>query len=254
MAPVMTLLASSLPLPPLVLLPGTLCDARVFAPLLRALQDRFPELSAAVLMTAEHESLREAAEAVLLRAPERFVLLGFSLGGLVALEVALLAPERVRALVLMNVNVVPAPPLTHEARRDAVREAEAIGVGKYVQQRLWPRYVAPRSLENTGLRELVTAMAEEVGHAGFRSQTEAALARRDYRPLAPALRMPALVQAGELDEICPVALQQELAAALGDAAFEVIPGAGHFSLLEEQDAVARSVAGWFHTVFRQEHP
>lgn len=238
-------------LPPLVLLPGTLCDERVFAPLLAALQEEFHGLCANVILSAHHTTMQSAAMDVLAGAPERFALLGFSLGGLLALEMAHLAPERIVGLALLNVNAAPAPMHTHAARHAAVLQAEATGVGEYVRQHLWPSYVAAASQQNAALQDLIADMAQKLGPAAFASQTEAALTRRDYRPLVSALTMPTLVQAGEEDAVCPVAAQQQLAQAFPHATFDVIPDAGHFALLEQQDAVAASVAGWFHNVTQQ---
>src|SRR3712207_9422167 len=74
---------------PLLLLPGTLCDARVFAPLI----ERLPEQPVLIGdMTAE-TTTPALASAVLRRAPARFAVLGFSLGGIVALEMISQAPR-----------------------------------------------------------------------------------------------------------------------------------------------------------------
>ena len=236
-------------LPPLVLLPGTLCDERVFAPLLASLHPHFAEpLSTTVILTAHHTSMRAAAEHVLSLAPPRFALLGFSLGGILALEVALLAPDRVRGLALLSVNAAPAPLSTHAARRAAVLQAQSMGYEHYLRKHLWPNYVAQAAQDNMALRHLLLEMAQHLGHGAFFTQTEAAITRRDYRPLLPTLTMPALVQAGEHDAITSPAAQQETANALANAIFTCIPDAGHFALLEQQDAVAMSVAAWFHIV------
>ena len=239
-------------LPPLVLLPGTLCDERVFAPLLTALCRQFHKLDARVTMTVQHASLRAAAEHVLATAPLQFALLGFSLGGLLALETTLLAPDRVLGLALLNLNPAPPPNGTHASRRAAVLHAQCIGHTAYLRHHLWPNYVAPAAHQNTALQDLLAAMANDLGHTAFDHQTEAALARRDYRPLLSSFTMPTLVQAGELDSVCPAAAQRELAEALPNAVFTPIPNAGHFALLEQQDAVAASVAAWFHTIVQQQ--
>jgi pimeloyl-ACP methyl ester carboxylesterase len=236
--------------PHLVLLPGTLCDKRIFTPLLTRLTKSFhPQpISALTVMTAEHDTLRAAAEAVLCAAPHRFVLLGFSLGGLIALEIALHAPERLIGLALLNVNPASVPPATLAARRQAVLEAQSLGHGCFLRERLWTSYVAPSNRGDTRLQHTLSEMAEVLGHNAFRNQTEAALTRRDYRPLLPSLSMPALVVAGEHDGICPASLQREMAASFPDAQFALIPHAGHFALLEEADAVAVSVAAWIHHI------
>lgn len=238
--------------PPLILLPGTLCDERVFAPLLLALRDRFSNLEAQVMLTADATSVREAAELVLLASPRRFALLGFSLGGIVGLEIALLAPQRVQGLALLSVNAAPAPGLTHASRREAVFQAQATGQAVYLREQLWPRYVADTAREDAEMREMLATMAEELGHEMFRRQTEVALSRRDVRPLLGTLTMPTLVQAGEHDVVCPPAAQREMAETFPQAQFALVANAGHFALLEQQDATAASVAAWFHTVVQQQ--
>ena len=236
---------------PLVLLPGTLCDQRVFAPLLSALRGlRTPPFAATVEVTAQCSTIHAAAEHVLACAPPQFALLGFSLGGIVALETALLARERVLGLALLNVNAAPAPAHMHGARRAAVDCAHTMGLGRFVRAELWKSYVAPASLADEDLQCSIVAMAEDLGGVAFHNQTEAALTRRDYWPVLASLTMPTLVQAGAHDAVCPAVTQQELASALPNAEFSLIADAGHFALLERRDAVATSVAAWLHNVAR----
>ncbi len=233
---------------PLLLLPGTLCDERVFAPLLAGVRARVApaSLDATVVMTPHCTTMRDAAEAVLAAAPPRSALLGFSLGGIVALEIALLAPERVSGLALLDVNAGPAPASIHAARRDAVVQAQTVGHARYVREALWPKYVATRALAQTSLQSLLADMAEALGHEAFHAQTEAALSRPDYRLLLHRITAPTVVIAGEHDELCPAAAQRAMAQALPNAQFTPVADAGHFALLEQQDAVAASVAAWFH--------
>ena len=99
---------------------------------------------------------------------------------------------------------------------------------------------------------LLEGMAESLGHAVFAQQTELALSREDYRSRLATVACPALVLAGAQDKVCPPAAQRELAAALRDCTCVMLPGAGHFALLENPDEVAAAVAAWFHTVERNE--
>ena len=199
-------------------------------------------------MTAEHDTLRAAAEAVLRVAPPRFALLGFSLGGLIALEIAVRAPERLLGLALVNVNPAPVSPASFSGRRQAVFEAESMGMACFLLKKLWTSYVAPLHQADTSLQRTLSEMAEGLGVTAFRNQVEAALTRRDYRPLLPSISTRTLVVAAEHDSICPAALQREMAASLPRAQFALISHAGHFALLEEEDAVTLSVAAWFHHI------
>ncbi len=227
---------------PLVLLPGTLCDARVFEPL----QQRLRDLETRVVLTLGTSSMREAAEHVLTRAPEHFVLLGFSLGGMVAMETALAAPERVRGLALISTTALPVPPALHSTRRAAVEQARTMGTGRFLREELWPQYCG--SVERPELLSLLDDMAESLGHTAYAQQTELALRREDFRPRLRTVTCPVLLLAGAEDKVCPPAAQGALAAALPHGTCVTLPRAGHFALLESPDEVAQSVAAWFHTI------
>ncbi len=56
--------------------------------------------------------------------------------------------------------------------------------------------------------------------------------------------MPVLVVVGAEDRVCPVADSETIAAGVPDARLAVVPGAGHFVVLEAPQAVAAEVAGW----------
>ncbi len=227
---------------PLVLLPGTLCDARVFEPL----QDRLAPLRTQVLQTHQARSLEEAAAQVLERAPQQFALLGFSLGGMVAMEVALRARGRVCALALLSTTPLAVPPERHADRLADVDAARDMGMARFVRERLWPKY-GDGSREEAML-PLLQQMAESLDHTAFALQTEMALRRTDYRTRLKEIHLPSLVIGGTADALCPPAVQHELATSLAGSRLVLLPGAGHFTLLEQPDEVAAAVAAWFHTV------
>src|SRR5689334_19781281 len=84
---------------PLLLLPGLMCDKRIWAPQLAA----FPGAISAAYGGAD--SLPEMARRALAMAPERFSLVGHSMGGRVALEVFRQAPERVERIAIFSTGV-----------------------------------------------------------------------------------------------------------------------------------------------------
>lgn len=231
---------------PLVLLPGTLCDARVFGPLL----ERLAGLTTCIVLTPDAGSLDEAAQAVLRKAPERFALLGFSLGGMIGMELTLRAPARVQGLALISTNPLPVPPERHPFRYAAVNRAQTLPMHKFFHQELWPDYCGTAA--SSSLLPLLQQMAESLGPAVYARQTRMAVSRGDFRPRLAQVTCPALVLAGSDDRICPPETQQQLAAALPHATQVMLPGVGHFPLLERPDEVAVAVAAWFHNVTQNE--
>jgi pimeloyl-ACP methyl ester carboxylesterase len=228
---------------PLMLLPGTLCDARVFAPLAALLPDR--ETVVAEMTGAGSTS--ELASAILSAAPGQFVAVGFSLGGIVALEIAAMAPERVVGLALIASSARPDKPGGAEGRRADMAEARRRGIGPFLLEKLWPRYVATAARTDLALQRLVLDMAESLGPAVFARQTEVAISRADSRPRLAALKMPVLALCGEEDALCPPVLQHEIAEAVPNATLRIIPGAGHF-VLQESPRAAQHIAAWLDTL------
>lgn len=225
---------------PVVMLGGTLCDRRVFGPLRERLA-----CESAVIEDLCAPSLREAAAEVLLRAPEQFVLMGFSLGGMVAIEAALLAPGRVRGLILLSTTPLSVPPERHAGRRGLVETARAMPAREFVREWLWPEYGGAPG--DTTTLPLLEEMAEAMGCEVYARQTEMALAREDLRPRLGAIACPTLIVAGDLDVVCPPAAQEALAEAMPGSRCVMLRGAGHFALLQQPDAVAAAVAAWLHT-------
>ena len=227
---------------PLVLLPGTLCDARVFGPWLdamtgtRALQGR---AVTHVEMTG-CDSPQLLAARVLHTVSGRFIPVGFSLGAIVALELAVVAPARIGAMVLVAANSRDVPIADHADRRASAATDPVTLVGDVA----WERSVAPARLNDAGLRALIVDMARGAPPGTLAMQTEVALNRSDKRPRLAGMTMPALVLGGALDLIAPSTLQAELAAGLPNATLAIAPDAGHFLPLERPDFCARALAEW----------
>lgn len=236
-------------LAPLLLLPGTLCDGAVFEPALDLVPDAPPERRRVVSLVGE-ATVEAAAARILADAPEQFVMLGFSLGGIVALAIAVAAPERVLGLGLIDSNARN----VREADRPGRRTEALQGVGdivRHVGQTLWPRYVAAVAHGDETLRRAVTDMALRVGSPALMDQVDMALSRPDSLSRLGGLTMPTLVMAGAQDALCPPEMQREMAAALPSATLDLIPDAGHFAVLEKPFAAAQSIAAWLDRVDRR---
>jgi pimeloyl-ACP methyl ester carboxylesterase len=227
---------------PLVLLPGTLCDARMFGPLLDRLNLTDRAVSHNGYVGAR--SIDEAIEGLLKTIPPRAILFGFSLGGILALALARAAPDRIAAMILSNSTARPVDPVMHRDRRGEVERVRAEGMIDHVQA-LLPRYLMDPSACHHA--DLVLSMAT-VSADHFADQTELALSRPDARPSLPSLAMPVLVVGGAQDRINPPAVQIEMADALPASTLVLIEGSGHFTPLEQPEVLASHVATWLGRV------
>ena len=232
--------------PPLVLLPGTLCDERVFGAMTAGLDH-----PAITVPMAGASSAPEMARGVLDAAPPRFALCGFSLGAIIALEVIAQAPERVERLALFGCNARAMPPERATARRATVQVAEREGTASFIAG-VWDASVPAGRRQDADLRRSLEAMATDTPLDAFREQIEMAIDRVDSRPRLWRIGVPTLVACGEEDRVCPPELSREIAMAIPGATLAIVERAGHYLMLDQPDTVARLVRDWLDTPISKE--
>ena len=238
----------------LILIPGLLCDERVWAGQRAALADL------AEVRVAEHglvNTLPALAENILERAPERFAVAGHSMGGRVALEVFRAAPERVAGMALMDTGHHPFPPGaagTREAdgRFRLLAKARAEGMramaGEWVQN-----MVHPARLTETALIDGVLDMFEAKTPELYAAQIHAMLNRPDGGPLLSQLKCPTLVLCGHEDSWAPAPRHHDMAATIRGSTLVDIPNCGHMSTLERPEAVNEAMRAWLNAVIQAEN-
>jgi len=224
---------------PLLLLPGLLCDAGLWAPQAEALAD-VAEVQVADL--TQDDRVEAMAARVLAQAPARFALAGLSMGGYVAFEILRQAPERVSRLALLDTTAAPDSPERALQRR---RSLAILKRGRFlgVTQQLLPTLVHPRHVHGP-VGQAVQAMARRVGPEAYRRQQTAILHRPDSRPLLPTLTPPTLVLGGADDALTPPAVVQALAAAIPRAQLHTLPDCGHLPTLEQPEATSALMRHW----------
>ena len=236
-------------MPTLMLLPGLMCDAAVWTPLLPALQ---AHAQCHVVAYGLRNSLTTMAEQVLIEAPtERFALAGHSMGGRVAMEVMRLAPQRVERLALMDTGTHTlaageAGERERAGRMTLLGQARTQGMRAMGQQ--WAKgMVHPRRL-TTPVFEDILQMLERSNPAQFAAQINALLTRPDAALQLPAIQCPTLVLCGREDGWSPPAQHEAMHAALSHlkdkATLRIIENCGHMCTLEQPGAVGDAMAGW----------
>ena len=228
---------------PLVLVPGLLCSARLFAPQVAALWPLGP------VMIADHRrdsDMAAIAKRILDEAPPRFALAGLSMGGYIAFAMMRLAPERIVKLALLDTSARPDSPDQKAGREKFIAMAEA-GKLMDVVDRLTPKFLHRDRAQDETLKGIVRTMARETGTEAFVRQQKAIMSRADSRLLLTSIRCPTLVLVGEGDELTPPELSKEIAAGIEGAMLTVVPDCGHLSTLEKPEAVNATLSAWLGT-------
>ena len=225
---------------PLILVPGLLCSARLYAPQLPAL---WPFGSVTIADHRRDDSVEGVARRILDAAPERFALAGLSYGGYVALAVVRAAPERVARLALLDTQARPDSEEGKVGRRKLMGMAEE-GKLNDVVDLLTPKFLSAARQNDPGLRQIVRDMARDTGVDGFLKQQRAIMGRPDSRPLLASIKCPTLVLVGDSDTLTPPDLSKEIAQGIPGAKLAIIPDCGHLSTIEQPDPVNAALIDW----------
>lgn len=158
---------------------------------------------------------------------------GMSMGGMIAQELALTAPERVRRLVLgcthAGIAHAAAPP-------GAASRAFALQTEDWaLRMRTLAPFAFAEGVDPMLLREFTTKKSADVQDpGGYAAQIQAVLAH-DTAERLHEIRAPTLVLTGDEDRIIPGESSRLLAKLIPDAALSVIAGTGHLFFLERPD-------------------
>jgi pimeloyl-ACP methyl ester carboxylesterase len=224
---------------PLVLLPGLMCDSRMFTETLANL----PHAAAIDGFYGGATSLEAMADYALARMPERCALLGHSMGGRVALEIFRKAPQRVDRLALVSTGVHALKDGERAGREALLELGRTQGMAALVEAWLRPM-LADGGLGNVALFDRLGAMAVSAGLDTYGAQIEALLNRPEVDDLLPAIACPVLVAVGAEDRWSPPAQHQDIAAAILGATMRVVAAAGHMMPAEAPQAFNEIVVDW----------
>lgn len=194
------------------------------------------------LVSCSNTSLTEALKTLIEHTgAKRNVLLGHSMGGMIAQELTALHPELVHGLILYSTS-----PAFGKADGDWQQQFlqsrfapldQGLGMAGLADQ-LVPTMFAP-DVEPACIAE-ATALMARVPADSYRAALSAIVSFNRLRALAD-IAVPTLCLAGELDQNAPPAVVEKMAGRIPGAAYVCLPGVGHIANIEQPDVFNSAV-------------
>lgn len=231
----------------ILLIPGLVCDDHVWAACVAALHP----FDVAVADVTHQPSITAMAKTLLAQHPGPLLLAGHSMGGRVAMEMARIAPDRIKAMALFNTGMSPRNDAELPKREAMIALAHDEGMDALAEKWLPGMMAAgidPDPLVLVGLREMVRRMTPDI----HERQIRALIDRPDARQSMPDYKAPLLLMTGRQDIWTPIAPHEEIAALCPQARLEIVEDAGHFAPVEQPATVAQLLAGFVQDVMAME--
>lgn len=226
----------------LLLISGLLCDASLFAEQIKALSNT---VQITVADHKSHDSMQTLAENILAKAPPKFALAGFSMGGYIALEMMRQAPERVLKLALLDTSPYADSPEQTATRQQKIAEARQTGKASIAS--ILPSLIPPERHKDKALMDAVFAMDKNNTLKSYINQQSAIINRADSSDVLPQITCPTLVLCGRQDAITPVSIHQDMADTIPHATLVVIEDCGHASTMERPAEVNAAMLEWLES-------
>jgi len=224
----------------LVFIPGLAADATMWRAQRAALQAWQPHVSDVHM---RHDAIEAMAGALLDEHAGPLVLCGASMGGMIAMEAARQAPQRVRGLALLGTNARP--------ESDDMRALREAAIALFAQGRLnevlEPNVGFAFHPENARDPSLVQSYLDFVLRAGADQlirQNRAVIARPDARVHLARLQCPVLVMCGDSDQLTPPECSREIASLVPAAELVIVPRCGHMLTMEQPQIVSQALQRW----------
>jgi 3-oxoadipate enol-lactonase len=167
------------------------------------------------------------------------IVVGSSMGGMVAQGVAVTAPELVRGLVLLSTShtLPPAGRAAMNQRADDSQKGMPVVIDATIDRWFSAAFRAsdPKTVADVRAHLLT---CDPIVHA----RAWRAISKLDYESRLGSIKCPTLVMTGSADVSTPPAISQALVKLLPNGSYREIPGAGHMAVLEQP----RLLAGWIN--------
>jgi len=224
----------------LYLLPGTMCDERLWQRVIDKLDSRYV---AHYIDLPLADSIEKIVSQLRAQLPDQPIhLLGFSLGGYIAAQYALTFPERVERLMILANSPAKLPTFEIKMRKLALDIANKHGYGGIFNAKI-KQLLAPQHHDSAQIVDLIKAMDKRGGHEKFVSQISGTTHREDLTAQLSALNKPTRFVFGHDDRLVNKARLLGLDASQVDTS--VIANCGHMITLEQPDAVVSNIEQFF---------
>jgi len=226
---------------PILILPGTLCTGTMFSEQINRLQQYCQDIT--VVQFSTEKSLTEMANKVIKATNnEPCAIIGFSMGGIVALEIARTQPQLIAKLALVNSNCHADLPERKIARKAQIAQAKSGQLTELMSETFLPNYLFKA---DNAHEKLIIEMAKSLGADCFVAQVLAIEDRPDSLSVLQQLKSDILIIGGKQDKICPVEHQQMMHKNLPRSHLQLLDQCGHFAPLEQAKKVSNLLTHWY---------
>jgi len=229
-----------------------MCDQRLWQPMLQTAAGQQLQQ----LMVIQHAAIWQQSDLsgmlATIAAPQAAHLVGFSMGGYLALSHMLAQSktelQHVKSLVLIAANAAPLPAAEFQGRQQVLQWLNKHRYQGMSRKRL-AEFVHPDKLNNPQVTEPILTMDRELGHDVLYTQLSHTSDRPSLQEQLVKIRCPVLLITGRDDRLVDMSQLEYMTTLLPDAQLLVLPDCGHMLPLEQPAVLASELLAFYQRLF-----
>ena len=225
----------------IVLISGYMRDKKMWSNQLDILKKKYKVI---IPQLDTGNNIQEFKKNTLKLLPEKFSVIGFSMGGFVALKLAIEEVERVEDLVLIGTNARSVSKDRRLLLKKSISELNSENFVSKFSSSSFYSYFAKHNTTNQKYLNLIEDMVKKLGLDCLEKQTKAILERPSLINLLSKIKARCLVVSGELDNLSTKEMNEELSNNIIDSELLYIKNSGHFVMLEEKEEFNKIILNW----------
>lgn len=179
---------------------------------------------------------------------EKIHLIGLSMGGQIIVEFSRLFPNRVTSLIICDSNPINETEESYNNRLKLADKIKTIGMIEYTNQDIYKYLHSDNFDKNKDVYKHLYKMMINTKTEGAVASHKGRAERRNNYNYLKSINLPTLVIVGENDFFTPVSEMRDIAAQIPNAAFEIIPNAGHMPNMEQPEIFNKKISDFYKNI------
>lgn len=221
--------------PKLLFIPSAWSDEYLFQNQIEAFKDRYQIIVPAI---NHFDTIADAANAIIAQYSPVHMMIGLSLGGLIAIDILTQQPHFADKAILSGTFAHAFSEEERALYRNLIAEVEQGRLSDYTTM-FADIVTTDKTKQNAKFMQSIQDMVMRVGAKACMNHHKMALSYHDHTAMLKNIRADTLIIAGRDDNATPIAFHQTLAAAIPNARLAIIEDAAHFCPLEQPETFTR---------------
>jgi pimeloyl-ACP methyl ester carboxylesterase len=207
-----------------------MCDQNIWDAQISILKNKY---SVSIFSLKSIATLDDAVQKIINKNKKKISVIGFSMGGFIAIKLAIEYPEILDKLVLIGTNARHISQKRKLLLKKSLITLNKNNFAKLFYQKNYSSYFADKDLENTSYQNTIYSMAKQLGYKAFLNQTNLILKRPNQLKKLNKIVSKTLIIRGKNDKLSSNIMNNELNKKIKCSVYKEIKNSSHFVMLEK---------------------